>query len=125
MGQPVLHWQILAKNPDKAAAFYKSLFGWNVNTANGLGYRVVDTDSSGVNGGIWPAPPEGTAMVSLYVEVNDVAREVTRATELGAKVVMPPQKLPDGDEMAVILDTEGIPFGLMRRGSREGASGQR
>ena len=115
MGQPVLHWQILAKDPDKAAEFYKSLFGWRVNAANSLGYRMVDTNSEGVNGGIWPAPPEGVGMVSLYVEVDDVSRHVARAIELGAKVIIPAQKLPDGDEMAVILDTEGIPFGLMRR----------
>ena len=115
MGQPVLHWQILAKDPDNAAEFYTSLFGWRVNAANSLGYRMVDTNSEGVNGGIWPAPPEGVGMVSLYVEVDDVSRHVARAIALGAKVIIPAQKLPDGDEMAVILDTEGIPFGLMRR----------
>ncbi len=27
---------------------------------------------------------------------------------------MPPQKLPDGDEMAIILDVEGIPVGLFK-----------
>jgi hypothetical protein len=30
------------------------------------------------------------------------------------KVIIPPQKLPDGDEMAVILDLEGIPVGLFK-----------
>ncbi len=115
MGQPVKHWQIHAKHPDQAAEFYKAVFGWNVNTANALGYRMVDTNApGGVDGGIWPAPPEGTAMVSLYVEVDDVAKHAQRATELGGKIVMTPQVLPDGDEMAVILDPEGIPFGLMR-----------
>jgi predicted enzyme related to lactoylglutathione lyase len=56
-------------------------------------------------------------MVSLYVEVDDVAAFVTRATELGGTVVIPPQKLPDGDEMAVVLDVEGIPVGLFKPGS--------
>ena len=27
---------------------------------------------------------------------------------------MPPQKLPDGDEMAILHDPAGIPFGLKR-----------
>jgi len=31
---------------------------------------------------------------------------------------MPHQKLPDGDEMAVILDPEGIPVGLFRSSQR-------
>ncbi|MBI3789712.1 MAG: hypothetical protein HY275_02405 [Gemmatimonadetes bacterium] len=124
MGNPVAHWQILAKKPDEAAAFYQALFGWSVHTANRLGYREVDTNADGgIDGGIWPSPPEGNAMVTLYVEVDDVARYVKKATTLGAKVVMPPQQLPDGDEMAVILDVEGIPFGIMRRrASRRGTA---
>jgi uncharacterized protein len=122
VGHPVSHWQIVAKNPDHAAAFYKTVFGWTVDAGNSLGYREVDTKSgAGVNGGIWPAPPEGHAMVTLYVEVDDVGVAVKRATDHGANVIMAPQKLPDGDEMAVILDPEGIPFGLMHRaGKRTG-----
>ena len=33
---------------------------------------------------------------------------------LGAKVVMPHQALPGGDEMAVVVDPDGIPFGLFK-----------
>src|SRR5271166_2046932 len=119
MGQPVMQWQILAKEPDKLAEFYTKLFAWDINTNNALNYRMVDTGSErGINGGIWPAPPEGHAMVSLYVEVDDVDAYVTRATNLGAKVIIPPQALPDGDEMAVILDVEGIPVGLFKPANR-------
>lgn len=53
-------------------------------------------------------------MVSLYVEVDDVALYVSKANELGGTVIIPPQKLPDGDEMAVILDVAGIPVGLFK-----------
>ena len=115
MGQPVMQWQILAKDPAKAAEFYTKLFNWEINTNNALSYRTVDTASErGINGGIWPAPPEGHGMVSLYVEVDDVAAYVRKSTQLGGKVIIPPQKLPDGDEMAVILDLEGIPVGLFK-----------
>jgi hypothetical protein len=31
--------------------------------------------------------------------------------------MIPPQKLPDGDEMAVVLDVEGIPVGLFKAAS--------
>jgi predicted enzyme related to lactoylglutathione lyase len=115
VGQPVMQWQILAKEPDKVADFYTKLFDWDINTNNALNYRMVDTGSErGINGGIWPAPPQGPSIVSLYVEVDDVGAYASRATELGGKVVMPPQKLPDGDEMAIILDVEGIPVGIFK-----------
>ena len=110
-----MQWQILAKEPDKLADFYTKLFDWDIDTNNALNYRMVDTGSErGINGGIWPAPPQGPSMVSLYVEVEDVGAYASRATELGGKVVMPPQKLPDGDEMAIILDVEGIPVGIFK-----------
>jgi predicted enzyme related to lactoylglutathione lyase len=115
MGKPVTQFQIVAKDPDKAAKFYGELFGWTIDTNNALGYRVVKTGSEiGIQGGIWPSPPEGHAMVQLFVEVEDVKATVEQATQLGANVVIPPQTLPDGDEMALILDPEGIPFGLTK-----------
>jgi predicted enzyme related to lactoylglutathione lyase len=115
MGHPVVQWQILAKDPDRLMQFYRQLFAWEVNANNPLGYRQIETKSErGINGGIWPAPPEGHAMVSLYVEVDDVPTFVERATKLGGGAVIPHQVLPEGDEMAVIRDPEGLAVGLIK-----------
>ena len=118
MGRPVMQWQILARNPAKEAEFYVKLFDWEVNTNNALNYRMIDTGSErGINGGIWPAPPEGHGAVTLYVEVDDVQAYLSKASTLGGKVLIPPQKLPDGDEMALVLDPEGIPLGIFKPAS--------
>jgi predicted enzyme related to lactoylglutathione lyase len=115
MGQPVMQWQILAKDPDKVAEFYCQLFGWTVNADNALGYRMIDTSSDrGIKGGVWPSPPEGHSLVQLFIEVDEMAKSVERAVELGANVIIPPQKLPDGDELAIILGPEGVPFGMYK-----------
>lgn len=53
-------------------------------------------------------------MVSLYVEVDDIDSYLTTASKLGGTVIIPRQCLPDGDEMAVIIDVEGIPVGLFK-----------
>src|SRR4051794_36398134 len=93
MGSPVMKWQILARDPAKAEDFYAKLFGWEVDANNALNYRMVDTGSErGINGGIWPAPPEGHGMVQLFVEVDDVAAVLAKATALGGKILVPPQK---------------------------------
>jgi predicted enzyme related to lactoylglutathione lyase len=116
MGNPVMHWQILSQDPEKLEKFYTALFGWSISEANSLGYKQVDTGSGeGVNGGIWPiAPGQGHSMVQLFVRVDDVGSSVARAEQLGATIVIPPQTLPDGDEMAVAVDPEGIPFAIFR-----------
>jgi uncharacterized protein len=115
MGQPVVAWQIVTRQPEKLESFYTALFGWEINANNALGYRVVETGSErGIDGGIWPAPPEAHDFVQLFVEVDDVGAVAKRVVELGGKVIVPPQQLPDGDEMAILQDPAGITFGLKR-----------
>ena len=119
MGRPVMQWQILAKDPNRLAGFYGDLFAWKVSADNPLNYRMVDTGSpQGISGGIWPAGPEGHSFVQLFVDVDDVERYVARVVELGGTTIFPRQVLPGGDEMAIVRDPEGIPFGLVKTAKR-------
>ena len=43
MGRPVTHWQILAQDVEKQAAFYGTLFDWAITADDAIGYRQVDT----------------------------------------------------------------------------------
>jgi predicted enzyme related to lactoylglutathione lyase len=116
----VTEWQILAKDPERAAAFYTEVFGWTVNSDNPLGYRAVDTGSSvGIQGGIWPSPPEGHNFVQLFVRVEGVVGFVERVEKLGGRTIIPPQTLPDGAVMAIMHDPLGIPFGLVSRATAD------
>jgi uncharacterized protein len=112
---PVLEWQMVTKDPDAAAAFYGGLFGWTIDSNNALGYRRVATGGDGMNGGIWPAPPEGHNLVQLFIGVDSVTEFYSRAQQMGAKTIVPPQMLPDGDELAIMLDPLGMPFGVIKK----------
>src|SRR4051812_5951869 len=116
MANPVMHWQILTKQPKKLEAFYSALFGWKVSGDNPLGYRQVETSSrEGIDGGLWPiSENEGHSMVQLFIRVDDLKAQVQKAETLGAHIVIPPQTLPGGDEMAVAVDPDGIPFAMFR-----------
>ena len=116
MANPVVQFQILSKEPDAAAGFYGELFGWTVRSDNPMGYRRIDTGSSqGIDGGIWPAPPQSPDFVQVFIAVEDVAASVKKAEALGAKVLIPPTTLPEGDELAVLLDPRGMSFGITRQ----------
>jgi|ERR1043166_761579 predicted enzyme related to lactoylglutathione lyase len=115
MPNPVIRWQIVSPEPDKAAGFYQKLFGWKLTEANAMGYRELSTGTKPtfpVDGGIWPSPPGQGGFVQLFVEVADVDECLDKATSLGAKVIVPKSVLPDGDTMAVILDPTGLSFGV-------------
>lgn len=41
-----------------------------------------------------------------------------KAAELGAKLLIPPTVLPEGDEMAVLHDPQGLSFAVWRAAKR-------
>jgi predicted enzyme related to lactoylglutathione lyase len=119
VGNPVVQWQIVARDPQAVAAFYTKVFGWSVRTDNALGFRVVETgDDRGIDGGIWPSPPEGHNLVQLFIQVEDIDAMIASATAAGAQVLFPKQHLPDGDAMAILLDPAGLSFGIYTPASR-------
>jgi len=61
------------------AEFYVRLFNWTVDDANLLGYRQISTGAGGIDGGIWPAPPEAPSFVQLFIAVDDLEAAVSRA----------------------------------------------
>jgi uncharacterized protein len=123
MANPVTKFQILSKTPDGTAQFYAGLFGWTVNADNPLGYRQINTGSDvGIQGGIWPAPSDAPTFVQLFVAVEDIRASLGKAVELGARVIMPPTMLPNGDEMAVVVDPHGMSFGIWTPATRQASS---
>jgi len=113
VGDPVVQWQMVVKDPEATSRFYSSVFGWKIRTDNALGYRVVSTGSDrGIDGGIWPSPPEGHNLMQLFIEVADVDASLAKAIAHGATVIVPKSVLPDGDVLAIVLDPAGTPFGV-------------
>jgi predicted enzyme related to lactoylglutathione lyase len=117
MPNPVTAWQIISSNPDATTSFYQKLFDWQVDRSNALGYRELKSGENGLDGGVWPGPPEAGSFAQLFVEVQDVAEYLERAVSLGATVLVPASTLPDGDVMAVLKDPVGLPFGIRSRRS--------
>lgn len=116
MANPVVQFQILSKAPEETARFYSNLFGWTVNADNPLGYREISTGArEGIQGGIWPAPPQAPSFVQLFIAVDNVRTISSKAEAAGAKVIIPPTNLPDGSEMAVLHDPQGMSFGIVRK----------
>src|SRR4051812_1696840 len=108
MAIPVMQFQILSRNPQGTSDFYSALFGWSVSADNQMGYRQIRTGSEkGIQGGIWPAPPQAINMVQLFTAVPDVKAAAEKAVQLGASMIIPHTVLPGGDEMAVLADPQG------------------
>jgi len=116
MAAPVVHWEINARDANRAKEFYSSLFGWKINSNNPMNYGIVNTGSKlGANGGIGqtsgttPAPT-----VTFYVQVKDLQAYLNKAESLGGRTVMPPTEIPGMVTLAMFSDPEGNTIGLVK-----------
>jgi predicted enzyme related to lactoylglutathione lyase len=116
MGQPVAMFEVVSEDHERAQKFYAELFDWAVQPDPSMGgYGLVDTGAgaSGIGGGIGPSMGEGDTGVKVYVRVDDLARYLDRAVELGGTRLVEPTVLPgDYGSFAVFADPDGNPVGL-------------
>ena len=118
MDHTIVHFEIPADQPERAAKFYREMFGWNINrweNPGGIEYWMVETVATdaegrpvrqGVNGGLMPRMYPNQAPVN-YIAVEDVDEAVAKAERLGAKVMMGKTPVPGMGWFAHLSDTEG------------------
>ena len=120
MDHTIVHFEIPADNPERAAKFYRELFGWTVNkyegsVAGGMEYWMVQTvptgpdgrpERPGVNGGLMRRMYPGQPPVN-YISVESVDDFARRAERLGAKVLMEKTPVPGMGWFAQLNDPEG------------------
>ena len=93
MPNPVVHFEISAKDEKKCREFYAGLFDWKVQYEAQFSYAMIHPDApSGIDGGIGPA--HGGPTVTIYVQVADLKAALTKAESLGGKTVTPPMEIP-------------------------------
>lgn len=124
MGQPVVHFEIIGRDPDTLRDFYRSTFGWEFDTggpvisavseAGNYGYVNQATTSTGVGipGGVGGGARHGPHVL-FYVGVPDVEAALKEAERHGATRMWGPEQLP-GQDLIVgqFFDPEGNLIGV-------------
>lgn len=117
VGMPrVVHFEIPAVEPERAAEFYRSVFGWKIEKWEGpVDYWLVTTGGDqepGINGAIKNrVGPEHS--VCNTISVPSVDAFVKRIEDSGGKAVSPKMAIPGVGYHAYCEDTEGVVFGLI------------
>ena len=114
MGQPVVHWELWSKDPQRVSDFYTKAFGWTVKPIPQMNYWLAETGGQGgINGGIMK-PKEGPwpGNMCLYIDVPKLGPAIEKVKQAGGKVVVEKQEVPGMGRFAMFEDPDGRVMGL-------------
>lgn len=113
----VVHFELVADDPERATQFYRNVFGWKIEKWDGpQDYWLISTGdpgTPGIDGGImrraeWTPPTTNT------VDVESVDDAVAGIVANGGTILAPKMPVPGVGYLAYCKDTEGNTFGVMQ-----------
>jgi predicted enzyme related to lactoylglutathione lyase len=123
MGQPVVHFEVIGRDPERLRSYYGDLFGWEFDTSSPVSEAVSEPmnygfvggnttgDGIGIPGGVGGgADYDGHTI--FYVGVPDVEAALQRAESLGGTRRMGPAQAPTGLVIGHFTDPEGHLIGV-------------
>jgi uncharacterized protein len=123
MGQPVVHFEIIGKDPEQLQRYYADLFGWEMDSDNPMNYGVVQRDGNvnadgiGIGGGVGGGPEGYDGHVTFYIEVPDVEAALAKAESLGGSRMMGPEQVMERLEIGLFNDPQGHLVGVVNAAS--------
>lgn len=110
--------ELISTNLDVAARYYADLFGWKLERApmDGMEYTLAKAGDVQV-GGMMAQPEEMAGAPSMWIAYFAVAScddVVTKAGELGGKVLVPPMDIPTVGRFATLADPQGAAFSILQ-----------
>lgn len=125
---PVVHFEMPAKDKKRTAEFYTNAFGWDMKQMGPDmgGYLLATTTESDekngrpkvpgtINGGFYDYKDEpGFQYPSLVISVDDLKASVEAVKKAGGEVIGEPMDIPGIGLFVSIEDTEGNRVGMLQ-----------
>ena len=120
MSGRVVHFEIPFDDAERAHAFYREIFGWQLNAVPGMSYTLASTGPTGdqgasepgyINGGLLRRQnPNDTPIV--VIDVDDIDGTLARIEEHGGQTLLGRQAVGEMGWAAYFKDVEGNAMGL-------------
>lgn len=117
---PVVHFEMPAKDRQRMADFYTKAFGWETKMlgeemGNYVTVMTTDADEQGrpkmpgaINGGFYPIQPDMPAQYpSVVIAVDDINESIKTVREAGGEILGEPMDIPQVGKYVSFIDTEG------------------
>lgn len=119
----VCHFEVPYSDKNRAADFYRNVFGWQIQDVPGMAYSMAVTtpvnermqpqEAGGINGGMYERSDEGgSATPVIVMQVDSCEQRVKDVESAGGSVVVPPRPVGQMGIYAQVKDTEDNVVGL-------------
>ncbi len=121
MSGRIVHFEIPFDDGERAQAFYRDAFGWQLQAMPEMSYVLASTGPSGdrgptepgfINGGMLKRTDSPSPGPIVVVDVDSNDTTLARIGELGGSTVVPKQPVGDMGFAAYVTDPEGNVIGL-------------
>ena len=113
----VIHFDLSADDPERAARFYQRVFGWKVEKWQGPSdYWLMttgDDNDAGITGGV-AAREKSTDTTAVIFDVPSVDESAKSVTDAGGTIRERKRAIPGVGYLVMCTDTEGNTFGVMQ-----------
>lgn len=115
MPNPIVHFEIAAKNGKNSIDFYSKLFDWKIEFDQKMNYGMISQQGAGIGGGVYQTKNGVPTHVTFYVQVDDLQKYLDKAVALGGKIALPPTQIsPEIGWCAMFTDLDGNQIGLFK-----------
>ena len=113
----VIHFDLSADDPERAARFYERVFKWKIEKWKGPSeYWLMttgDDENVGITGGV-AARQQSTDTTAAIFDVPSVDDCANMVTESGGTIRETKRSIPGVGYLVMCRDTEGNTFGIMQ-----------
>lgn len=112
----VIGFELNCQEPEKAATFYSTVFGWDIADPHWDYCEVTtgNTDEKGMDGGIAKGPHDYPFGTRVQIEVDCIDDGISKAKDNGAMIVRDKMEFDDF-YLAYLVDPVGLGFGLIQQ----------
>jgi hypothetical protein len=122
---PVVHFEMPAKDKKRVAKFYKKAFGWKMEhlgkkmgdyvlaTTTPLAKNGMPKNPGAINGGFYKRGKDGT-VPHLVIAVDDLADHIDVVIKAGGTIVGEPMDIPGIGKFVMFKDSEDNKVGMLQ-----------
>lgn len=123
---PVVHFEMPAKDKKRVKKFYEVAFGWGMNqlgkdfgdyllaTTTPVDKNQMHLKKGAINGGFFQYGDKEGKIPHLVISVDDLKKHIVIVKKAGGKILGKPQDIPGIGQFVMFKDTEGNLVGMLQ-----------